>query len=273
MRKKGNPYEYIAVNVDDLAIAMKDPKEHTDFLEKQHKFKLIGTGPISFHLAMDFTRDDENTYSISSTKYIDKLVKIYEKCFGMNPNQSVTSPLEGDHPELDTSELCTTEQIAQYQSMIGTLRWIVTIRHLDNNTFVMTMSGFHMAPSVGHLNRLRIIYGYLLKMKHALIRIRTEEPDYSDLPDNVHYWTYSVYGEVKELLPVGAPKPLRTFVTLSHYVDADLMHGIATGRSVTGILHLVNKTPIEWYSMKQATVETVAARVCVEQIIDLCNTL
>jgi hypothetical protein len=27
MRKKGNLYEYIAVYVDELAIAMKDPKE------------------------------------------------------------------------------------------------------------------------------------------------------------------------------------------------------------------------------------------------------
>jgi hypothetical protein len=58
------------------------------------------------------------------------------------------------------------------------------------------------------------------------------------------------------------------------------MHDIATGRSVTGVLHLVNKTSIEWYSKKQATVETatygskfVAARVCVEPIIDLRNTL
>ena len=58
------------------------------------------------------------------------------------------------------------------------------------------------------------------------------------------------------------------------------MHDITTGRSVTGILHLVNKTPIEWYSKKQATVETatygsefVAARICVEQVIDLRNTL
>jgi hypothetical protein len=69
-------------------------------------------------------------------------------------------------------------------------------------------------------------------------------------------------------------------VTLSHYVDANLMHDIATGRSVTGILHLLNKTPIDWYSKKQATVETarygsefVAARVCVEQVIDFRNTL
>jgi hypothetical protein len=63
-------------------------------------------------------------------------------------------------------------------------------------------------------------------------------------------------------------------------VDANLMHDLTTGRSVTGILHFVNKTPIDWYSKKQATVETatygsefVAARTCVEQIIDLRNTL
>jgi hypothetical protein len=77
MKKKGNLYEYIAVNVDDLAISMKDPKELTDILAKQHKFKLKRTGPISFHLAMDFTRDDDNTLCISPAKCIDKLVKNY----------------------------------------------------------------------------------------------------------------------------------------------------------------------------------------------------
>jgi hypothetical protein len=84
---------------------------------------------------------------ISPTKYIDKLVKNYEKLFGMKPGTSVTSPLEkGDHPELDTSELCTTEQITQYQSTIGALQWIVTIGRFDINTAVMTMSGFRIAP-------------------------------------------------------------------------------------------------------------------------------
>jgi hypothetical protein len=52
------------------------------------------------------------------------------------------------------------------------------------------------------------------------------------------------------------------------------------GRSVTGILHLVNKTPADWFSRKQATVETatygsefIAARICIEQIIELRMTL
>jgi hypothetical protein len=138
----------------------------------------------------------------------------------MKPSTSVTSPLEkGDHPELETSELFTTEQITQNQSMIGDLQWIVTIGRLDINTAVLTMYGFRVAPRVGHLNRLKRIYGYLLKMKHASIRVRTEEPDFSDLPDNVHDLTYSVYGQVEELLPEGAPEPLGNYVTLSHYVD------------------------------------------------------
>jgi hypothetical protein len=85
---------------------------------------------------------------------------------------------------------------------------------------------------------------------------------------------------VKELIPKDVPEPLGKYVTLSHYVDANIMHDITSGKSVTGILHLVNKTPIDWYSKKQATVETatygsefVAAQICVEQIIGLHTTL
>jgi Reverse transcriptase (RNA-dependent DNA polymerase) len=140
MRKRNIMYKYIAVYVDDLAITMKNPKECTHILENKHKFKLKGTGPRAFHLGMDFTRDDDTTLCISPTKCIEKLIKNYEKLFGMKPNQNVTSQLEkGDHPELDTSELCITEQISQYQTMIGTLQWIVTIGRFDVHTEVMTM--------------------------------------------------------------------------------------------------------------------------------------
>jgi hypothetical protein len=134
---------------------MKNPKEFPDILVNKHMFKLKGTGPITFHLGMDFTRDDNGTLCISLSKYIEKLVKNYEKSFGMKPSQNVTSPLgKGDHPELDTSELCNDEQISQYQSMIWSLQWIVTIGRFDIHTAVMTMSGFRITPRVGHLERL-----------------------------------------------------------------------------------------------------------------------
>ena len=56
--------------------------------------------------------------------------------------------------------------------------------------------------------------------------------------------------------PKGIPILLGNIVTLSHYVDAKLYHFMKLGCSVTGIFHLVNQTPIKWYSKKQATVET-----------------
>jgi hypothetical protein len=83
----------------------------------------------------------------------------------MKPSTSVTSPSEkGDHPELDTSELCDTDQIANYQSMIDALQWIITIGRFDINTAVMTMSELRMDTRIGHMNRLRKIYGYLSMM-------------------------------------------------------------------------------------------------------------
>jgi hypothetical protein len=57
MRENDGIYEYIAVYVDDLAIALKKPQEFVDTLATQFKLKLKGTGPISFHLRMGFKRD------------------------------------------------------------------------------------------------------------------------------------------------------------------------------------------------------------------------
>jgi hypothetical protein len=89
-----------------------------------------------------------------------------------------------------------------------------------------------------------------------------------------------VYGNVKELFPEDAPEPLRKGGTLTTYVDANLFHDQITGRSVTEILHLINKTPFDWYSKCQATIETAtygseftAARIAVNQIQDICTTL
>ena len=65
-----------------------------------------------------------------------------------------------------------------------------------------------------------------------------------------------MYGEVKALIPYDASKTLGNYVRLTNYVDARIFHDKLTGSYVTGILHLVNKTPVDWYYNKQSTVET-----------------
>ena len=281
MRPNGDAYEYIGVYVDDLAIIARNPGEIADILQTKYKFKLKGTGPITFHLGMDFIRDSDGVLCIAARKYVDKMVATYEQHFGSKPSQRFSSPLEaGDHPEINSSEFLDATETQLYQSLIGALQWAVSIGRFDITTSVMTLSSFRTLPRRGHLDRVKRIYGYLFKMKDAMIRIRTAEPDYSGLPVQAFDWANTVYGEVSEILPANAPSPLGKYVTLTHYFDANLFHDMLTGRSVTGILHLVNKTPLDWYSKKQATVETatygsefIAARTCVDQIVDLRTTL
>ena len=281
MRRAGDVYEYVAVYVDDLAIAAKNPQEIIDTLVNVHKFKLKGTGNIQFHLGMDFYRDDDNILCIAPIKYIKKMIMSYEQMFGKTPRTTAWSPLEkGDHPELDDSEFLNPEDTQKYQSLIGALQWAISIGRLDITTAIMTMSSFRTSPRKGHLERLKRIYGYLAKFNDMALRIRVNEPDFSQLQEPICDWTYSVYGEGKELIPHEMPEPLGNAVTLSHYVDANLYHDMLTGKAVTGVLHFINQTPIDWFSKKQSTVETatygsefVAARTCTEQILELRHTL
>ena len=280
MRRNGDIYEYIAVYVDDLAIAAKDPAGIITQLQETYKLKLKGIGELKFHLGCDFFRDPDKTLCYGPKKYIEKMLDGFSNLFGENPKEA-SSPLEkNDHPEFDDSDLLNEEGIKKYQSMIGACQWAVSLGRFDIHTAVMTMSQFRIAPRQGHLDRLKRIYGYLKKFSEGAIRVRTEMPDYSDISDIPYDWENSVYGKVSELIPAMAPEPLGKSVVLTHYKDANLYHDLITGRAVTGVLHLVNKTPIDWYSKKQATVETatygsefVAARIATDQIIDLRSTL
>jgi Reverse transcriptase (RNA-dependent DNA polymerase) len=56
MHPSGDAYEYIGTYVNDLAIFAHNPGEIANILQTKYKFKLKGTGPITFHLGMDFIR-------------------------------------------------------------------------------------------------------------------------------------------------------------------------------------------------------------------------
>ena len=87
-------------------------------------------------------------------------------------------------------------------------------------------------------------------MRHVAIGVRTEERYFSSLPEDPNTWDQSIYGNIREEIPNDIPKPLGKFVVITHYKDSNLFHDIMTGRYITGILHIINKTPFDWYSKK-----------------------
>jgi len=280
MRDKGDHYKYIAVYVNDPMIASNDPEAIVNMLMEKHQLKLKGTGPTKFHLGCDFFRDEEGALCYAPKKYIEKILENYCRIYGAWPKPA-TSPLTaGDHPELDTSELLNEDDQKIYQSLIGAPQRVIQIGRFAIQTAVMTLSRFRAMPRQGHLDRVKRIHGYLSKMRHVTIKIRTDAPDYSNIPVKMYGWECSCYADAKEEIPLDAPKSKGKPVNMTSFFDANLYHDLISGKSVTGILHQLNKTPIDWYSKLQLTVETatfssefVATRTCTEQVIDFRLTL
>ena len=276
----GTCYEYIAVYVDDLAIAAKDPQAFCNELKKKYNLKLKGVGPLEYHLGCTYKKDPDETLAADPRRYVNKILESYERMFMEKPRKS-RPPLEGgDHPELDTSELCDEHQTKQFQTLIGQLQWLISLGRFDIAVHVMSLSRFRAQPRKGHLDRAKRIVGYLLFLPDGAIRFRTGEPDFSSLRDQEYDWTRTVYSGACEQIPHDIPKPLGKHVQTTHYVDANLHHDLATGKAVTAVLHFLNQTPIDAYTKRQSTVETatygsefVAARTAVDQIIDIRTTL
>jgi hypothetical protein len=97
--------------------------------------------------------------------------------------------------------------------MIGCLQWAVSLGQFDIQTATMTIPRFQVAPRIGHLERLKRMYGYLKKFSSTAIRVRVLQPVYEDLPDQQFNLSHSISGNVTDLTPKDTPRPLGKSVT------------------------------------------------------------
>ena len=84
------------------------------------------------------------------------------------------------------------------------------------------------------------------------------------------------FSDAEDDIPLKSPTPYGPAVKITAYVDADHARNLATRCSVTGILLLINNTPLVWISKRQRTVETstfgsemIAACVAIDLIIEI----
>ena len=281
MKDCGTHYEYVCVYVDDLMVIGKNPEVFMEALTTKYKYKLKGVGSPSYHLGGDFFRDPDGTLAWGASSYIKKMIINYTTMFGEKPKEASSPMVEKDHPELDTTEELDATGIKQYQSLIGALQWLVTFGRFDILLGVTTMSGYRVAPRIGHLERLKRMYGYIKRHPDGAIRFRVKIPDHESQGMPMEYdWSQAVYGKIQEELPYDMPTPKGKSIRITTYNDANLMHDFITGRSMSGVLHFINQTPVQWFAKKQNVVETatygsefMVARQATEQIMDLRYTL
>jgi hypothetical protein len=183
---------------------------------------------------------------------------------------------EGYHPEVDNSPLCTEDDSARYRSIIGCCIWIIVLGRFDIAYATSAMSRFHMLPSEGQLKAVKRILSYLKTFPKGRVIIDTSYPDHSVYPVEDHSNYMEFYPDAREEIPKDLPFEKGPRDRMTVYVDADHAHDLVTGRSITGILVMLNNTPIRWISKRQKTVETstyvselVVSRVDAELILEV----
>jgi hypothetical protein len=133
----------------------------------------------------------------------------------------VDNPFPVDYdPSADLSDILDPECSSFYQHLIGVMRWMVELGHIDIATEVSMLSSYLVCPREGHLENALHVMGHLrLKQKSRLIF----DPTYPDIDQNSFpsfEWT-EFYGNVEEAIPPDMPPPLGKDVDLHMMVGSD----------------------------------------------------
>jgi Reverse transcriptase (RNA-dependent DNA polymerase) len=281
-RKHGDHYEYIARFVDDVIAFSKDPMAIMKELEKNYIMK--GVGKPQYYLGGDVVElqepwNQEGIYTaFSAETYIKNcLPKLCVMCnLPKFKKQNIPFPDEC-HPELDTSELLSPPEISKFKSLIGSGNWLITLGRFDIQFAISTLSQYSMAPRVGHMLALHRVFGYLARYPSGMIPIDVSEPPIraQAIVTKGQNWI-EFYPDAEEDIPPDMLVPIGNEAKITVYVDADHARDQVTRRSVTGIVLLLNNTPLVWISKRQKTVESstygselVAARVAIDLIIEM----
>jgi hypothetical protein len=158
------------------------------------------------------------------------------------------------------------------------LNWIVGIGRFDVAHSVTSMSRFAACPREGHLARAYRIFGYLKKKPNRRIVVDSRDPIITggdfEVGTKMAEALLSDYPDAREEIDAKLPKALCDEIAITAFVDSDHAHDKITRRSITGIIILLGRTPVFYYSKRQGAVETstysaefMAMRTAVEEII------
>lgn len=100
-----------------------------------------------------------------------KNVKQYLKKQDQQLKKNSKVPMNNGYcPKVDLNEELDELDAAYFQSLIGILRWIDELGHVDIVTEVSMLSSCLVLPREGNLHQLYHIFAYLEKKKNTILR-------------------------------------------------------------------------------------------------------
>jgi hypothetical protein len=97
------------------------------------------------------------------------------------------------------------------------------------------------------MESLKQILGYVKKHPDGAVHFHTNISDHESYHTPKKFdWSSSIYGNIQEYVPHDMPVTKGRFMHTTTYQDENLFHYLVTGRSMTGILHILSQIPTHW---------------------------
>ena len=112
---------------------------------------------------------------MSADSHVKKALDIVKQRLRDNKLMFKSSNKTADHPfssqsyrsELDVSRECNEDEIQFYQSLIGIMRWLCEIVHIDILTKTSLLCTHLSSPHAGHLHQALHVFKYLKDHKRS----------------------------------------------------------------------------------------------------------
>jgi hypothetical protein len=223
---------YLTVYVDDMLCIF--PKELNSEWEKDKKlisdqYKIKDMGDCEWILNMSVVRDRAaRTITLSQQSYIELVLSGHSSL--INPLKTVSTPyLYHDItvcPDGVVDKELTTEEHAEYRSIVGELLYAATISRVDLAYIVSSLARYVNNPHNYHMAAAIRVLQYLVGREHYSLTFSREDAD--DNNSSKHHFVI--------------------------YSDSNWGGDKEDRKSVSGWISMYNGRPISWQSKKQSTV-------------------
>ena len=178
-------WEYVLLYVDDALCVSEHPTDQLNELNKYFKFNPGSIQEPKLYLGAKVRQcefpNGFKAWGISASQYIQNSVRNVERRleeYGLKLHLKTNAPIVKDYrPEVDTSPELESEMSFLYQSLIGSLRWMVEMGRIDIACEVSMLSSFLAMPREDHLQQVLHIYSYLKRHHNSRIIMNPSYPD------------------------------------------------------------------------------------------------
>ena len=166
--KSGKNNIYILIYVDDILVTAQNDDDFAKIEEiLEDNFEVTKLGIANFYLGIKIEREEDNFYSISQEKYIDKIIMKS----GLQDAKTSRIPMDIGYINIDRNKCTFLESNDIYRQLIGCLLFLCVNTRPDIAAVVSILSQRVSNPTKEDWVELKRLIRYLKGTKHFKLKL------------------------------------------------------------------------------------------------------